>query len=250
MAACSAAHCGSTTPRAGCRRLCAESALKLYGHDLNYGRSKSQPPNLRQDVGGGGVFYSWPGWRNIRPYGKFEMGFGNEDFEAINSNGTPRRVNQTRTVTTLGGGVELLAFRSVWVRVDYGYEFWPNFFYRSAKPVAQLNPQGFTVGTIYHLAAPFPLRAGRGSAAFDSHVGQCRDSTLILQRLNLRRLRRLAREPGPLLRRKSPAQGFAARRRYEILNRRVAASGFIFVRTAASGGAIPSRKSSESFAGE
>ncbi len=128
--------------------------IEAYGHDLNYGRSKSQPPNLRQDVGGGGVFYSWPGWRNIRPYGKFEMGFGNEDFEAINSNGTPRRVNQTRTVTTLGGGVELLAFRSVWVRVDYGYEFWPNFFYRSAKPVAQLNPQGFTVGAIYHFSRP------------------------------------------------------------------------------------------------
>jgi hypothetical protein len=128
--------------------------IEAYGRDLNYGRSKSQPQNLREDVGGGGVFYSWPRFRNIRPYGKFEMGFGNADYEEIDSEGNVRRANQTRTVTTLGGGIELRAFRSVWVRIDYGHEFWPDFFFKNGHAVAQLNPQGFTVGAVYHFSGP------------------------------------------------------------------------------------------------
>ena len=122
--------------------------LQVEARDLNYGQSQTQQ-NLRQDVASGGVFYSSPRYRNLRPYGKFEMGFGNMDW-------LPRgdRVHQTRTVTILGGGVELRAYRSVWVRIDYEYQFWPDFFFKGAKPIGQLNPQGFTVGVLYHFNRP------------------------------------------------------------------------------------------------
>ena len=128
-------------------RLLRGIGLEAYAHDLNYGRSTSEPSNLRQDVAGGGVIYSWPRFRSIRPYAKFEGGFGNADYEVGKA---LRRFNQTRTVTTLGGGFEVRASSSVWVRTDYSYEFWPDFYFNhKGQAVAQLNAQGFTVGAIY-----------------------------------------------------------------------------------------------------
>lgn len=124
--------------------------MEAFGRDLNYGRSSTQPKNLREDVGGGGVFYSWPHFARVRPYGKFEIGFGNTDFEVV----TSRRDHQTRTVTILGGGVELRALRNVWVRVDYEHQSWPDFFYTNGHPTGTLNPGGFTVGALYHFSGP------------------------------------------------------------------------------------------------
>jgi opacity protein-like surface antigen len=119
--------------------------------DLNYGRSSNEPGNLREDVGGGGVIYSWRHFRNFRPYGKFLIGFGNTDFESV----AKHRVNQTRTVTCLGGGVEFRAFRNLWARADYEYQSWPDFFFtRVGVPKGKLNPQGFTVGAMYHFSRP------------------------------------------------------------------------------------------------
>jgi opacity protein-like surface antigen len=78
------------------------------------------------------------------------MGFGNMD----DMSHYPTRINQTRTVTSLGGGVELRAFRNVWVRIDYEHQSWPDFFFKGTHPVATLNPQGFTVGALYHFSRP------------------------------------------------------------------------------------------------
>jgi opacity protein-like surface antigen len=130
--------------------------IEAEARDLNYGRSSDEPANLREDVGGGGVIYSWRSFRNFRPYGKFLMGFGNTDWETPNSEtGKERRFNQTRTVTSIGGGVEFRAFRNVWARADYEYQFWPDFFFNGAgKPDGKLNPQGFTVGAMYHFSHP------------------------------------------------------------------------------------------------
>lgn len=125
--------------------------VQLEARDLNYGRSSTEPLNLRQDVASGGIIYSWPGLRNLRPYGKFEMGFGNQDYGPA-GNPEPYRVHQTRTVTSVGGGLEIRAAHSVWVRVDYEYQFWPDF-YPPSKP-AYHTPQGFTVGALYHFSRP------------------------------------------------------------------------------------------------
>lgn len=122
--------------------------IEAEARDLNYDRSPSQPSNLREDVIGGGVIYSWRHFRNIRPYGKFLMGYGNTDY---GSNITHARYHDSRTVTSVGGGVEYRAFRSVWVRADYEYQWWPNFF-KATTPAGLLNPQGFTVGASYHFS--------------------------------------------------------------------------------------------------
>src|ERR1035437_1040588 len=106
-------------------RLLRGIGIEAEARDLNYGRSSSQPPNLREDAAGGGVIYSWPRFRDFRPYGKFLMGFGNTDY---GSKITQARGHDSRNVTSMGGGVEFRAFRSVWVRADYEYQSWPDFF--------------------------------------------------------------------------------------------------------------------------
>ena len=122
--------------------------IEAEARDLNYGRSATQPPDLREDVASGGLIYSWPHYRKFRPYGKFLMGFGNADEE----NKLGLKYHDSRTVTSFGGGLEYRAFKSVWVRGDYEYQVWPDFFKHAnpAIPAGLLNPQGFTVGAMYH----------------------------------------------------------------------------------------------------
>jgi hypothetical protein len=52
----------------------------------------------------------------------------------------------------MGGGLDVRVFRAVWVRADYEYQYWPNFWITKANPTtgAGLDPQGLTVGAIYH----------------------------------------------------------------------------------------------------
>jgi opacity protein-like surface antigen len=129
--------------------------LEAKGLDLNYGRSATLPANLREDVASGGVIYSLPRYRNFRPFAKLMLGYGNVDEE--NSNSTPPvRWHDSRTVTSGGGGFDYRVYRSVWMRVDYEYQSWPDFFKHpgGVPPAGKLNPQGFTVGAIYHFNHP------------------------------------------------------------------------------------------------
>ena len=126
--------------------------IEVEARDLNYGRSASQPANLREDIVQGGVIYSWPRYRNFRPYAKFSEGYGNAD-DGV----TPtHRNHDSRTILSGGGGLEYRAYKSLWVRADYEYQSWPNFFKHPAtatqpfRPAGRLNPQGFTVGVVYH----------------------------------------------------------------------------------------------------
>jgi opacity protein-like surface antigen len=124
--------------------------LEVEARDLNYGRSSAAWTNLRMDVASGGVIYTLPRYRNFRPYGKFLMGFGNID------EGTPPNTwHETRTVTSMGGGVNYRVFRNVWARADYEYQFWPDFWkLNGAAHGASLTPEGFTVGAMYHFGHP------------------------------------------------------------------------------------------------
>jgi len=122
--------------------------LEAEARDLNYGRSSVAwaSTNLRTDVASGGVIYALPRYAKFRPYGKFMMGFGSMDL------GAPAHpYHITRTVTSMGGGVDYRIFRSVWARVDYEYQFWPDFWKLSPNTHGKsLTPEGFTVGAIYH----------------------------------------------------------------------------------------------------
>ena len=118
--------------------------IEAEGRDLSLNRSSSQPPNLREDVASGGVIYFWRGNDKVRPFAKALFGLGNIDYELGNS----VRRHDTRTVTSLGGGLEYRAFQNIWVRGDYEYQFWPDF-WKNATPAGQLTPQGFSIGVSY-----------------------------------------------------------------------------------------------------
>ena len=124
--------------------------LAVQGRDLNMSQPTGQP-FLREDVGSGGAIYRWNRFFEVRPYGEFLMGFGNVDY--LSPSGL--HYHQTRTVTTAGGGAEFDAYHHLWVRADYEYEWWPNFFISYASlngkdPAAALHPQGVTLGFSYH----------------------------------------------------------------------------------------------------
>jgi hypothetical protein len=118
--------------------------------DIRYGRSASLTPyNLRQDVAEGGINYSWRRHANFHPYGKFLFGYGNTDYGLSSA-----RHNDSRTIGAIGGGFDYRVFRRVWVRGDYEYQFWPDFFKHpnTTLPAGQLNPQGITIGAMYHFS--------------------------------------------------------------------------------------------------
>ena len=123
--------------------------LEAEARDLNYGRSATQPSNLRDDVVQGGLIYSLPYFRNFRPYGKFSEGYGNSD-DGVSLT-PPHRNHDSRTIASGGGGVEYRAYRSLWLRADYEYQSWPNFF----KHPATVNPpEPARLGAVYHFDRP------------------------------------------------------------------------------------------------
>jgi hypothetical protein len=125
-------------------------SIAIEARDLSLDRTPKNPV-LRVDTAGGGAIYNWSHYKKFRPYVDFTAGLGNIDYI---TNGT-NRYHQSRTVTGIGGGVDIKAFRSVWVRADYEYQFWPNFWITKVGSPngAALNPQGLTVGAIYRFGS-------------------------------------------------------------------------------------------------
>ncbi len=122
--------------------------VEAMARDISIATRGNRQDLLREDLASGGLIYSLPRFGKYRPYAKYLMGFGNDDF--------PVRVgtsHETRTVTSVGGGIDYRLYRRVWVRADYEYQFWSDFFKYPAsenKPAGILSPNGFTVGAMYH----------------------------------------------------------------------------------------------------
>jgi opacity protein-like surface antigen len=101
------------------------------------------PTNFRQDTAGGGAIYSWNRFRNFHPYGKGTVQFGSIDFG--DGPGHPYYSHDTRTLYTMGGGIDYRVFRRVWVRADYEYQIWQPLLSTVYRP----DPQGFSLGAMY-----------------------------------------------------------------------------------------------------
>ncbi len=122
--------------------------IEAEARDISLGSSSSREKNFRLDTVGGGVIYTWHHFRNFRPYGKFLMSLGGIDW----NNPNPKFKHETRTVTAPGLGLEFRAFRNVWVRADYEYQFWPDIAQWMPNSTHVLDPQGFTVGAMYNFS--------------------------------------------------------------------------------------------------
>ena len=96
--------------------------------------------NFREVAAEAGPIYRYKRLGRVVPYGKFLFGYGGIDFRFV---GAGNYTHDTRNITAPGGGFEYRAFRNLWVRADYEYQFWPDLFGRTS-----LNPQGFTAGAM------------------------------------------------------------------------------------------------------
>ncbi|HEY1803088.1 MAG TPA: outer membrane beta-barrel protein [Terracidiphilus sp.] len=120
--------------------------IEVEGRDLDFGRPAGLS-RMRQDTGVGGAIYSWNRYRNFRPYGKYLAGIGSIDFPPSGNYS-----HDTFLVLEPGGGVEYRAWRHVWIRGSYDYQYWHHIF-----GPHDLNPNGVTVGISYD----FRLWAGQ-----------------------------------------------------------------------------------------
>jgi opacity protein-like surface antigen len=128
--------------------------MEAEARDLNYGRSNSNVPNLRMDTAEGGVIYSWPRYRSLRPYGKFLVGYGNLD-QGVWEAGIYERYHDSRTIYIPGAGVDYQVAHRLWVRADYEFQWWPDMVHRQIAggmwvPAGSRYPQGITLGVMYH----------------------------------------------------------------------------------------------------
>jgi opacity protein-like surface antigen len=122
--------------------------LEAEARRLGHGQSTFGQSDFRQETVGGGVIYSWPRFRDFRPYGKLLGEYGDSSVQR----GNLGRWHDSRTVIVVGGGMEFRVLRSVWMRADYEYQRWPDMIFKYDKPVAAIHPQGFTVGAMYHFS--------------------------------------------------------------------------------------------------
>ncbi|HEY1901588.1 MAG TPA: outer membrane beta-barrel protein [Terracidiphilus sp.] len=126
--------------------------VELEGRDIDFGLPASLSnaelydtgTNMRQDTGLGGAIYTWRHFARVRPYGKALAGLGSIDFPPLPAS-PPTYRHDNRTITAYGAGADIRAWRSVWVRADWEYQFWPGLF---GSPHS-LTPNGITVGAVY-----------------------------------------------------------------------------------------------------
>jgi len=132
-------------------------SMELEARDLNYDRNAPGVSTLRQDTAGGGLLYSWRHFVKLRPYAKLLAEYGNDDYglykHTINGLVPGNRYHDSRNFLGAGGGVEYLVTPRLWVRADYEYQSWPDFF-KYTTPAGRLTPQGITVGAMYHFGSP------------------------------------------------------------------------------------------------
>jgi opacity protein-like surface antigen len=112
--------------------------IEIEGREIDFARPAAIH-RLRQDTGMGGAIYDWNRFRNFRPYGKFLAGIGSLDFPSAGNYS-----HDTFLVLAPGGGVEYRAWRHIWIRGDYEYQYWQ----RVLGP-HDLTPTGFTIGASY-----------------------------------------------------------------------------------------------------
>ena len=135
-------------------------SMEFEARDLNYDRNAPGVSTLRQDTAGGGLIYSWRHFAKLRPYGKLLEEYGNDDYglykHTVNGWVPGKRYHDSRNFLGGGGGVEYLVMPRLWLRADYEYQSWPDFFKHPGKNMSagRLNPQGITIGAMYHFGNP------------------------------------------------------------------------------------------------
>jgi opacity protein-like surface antigen len=114
------------------------------GHSMIVGGNENAS-NYKYFTGGGGLIYTSGYFGRFQPFGKGEAGFASLSHPP---NGTGH-LHHASNIWTLGGGVEYHTWGHLWTRVEYDYDFFPNFHNVITGNNHALNPRGFIFGETY-----------------------------------------------------------------------------------------------------
>ena len=103
--------------------------------------------NIRESSLAGGATYTFRHWNVVRPYGKYLFGYGEVSFAPEPEPNRNPYSQDSRGMNILGAGAEVRCTRHIWVRAEYDYESWGELL------GPHLQPQGVTVGAMYHLGS-------------------------------------------------------------------------------------------------
>lgn len=120
--------------------------VQVEGHAMDFGGSTDADDHYKYYSGQGGLTYTYHHWRKIRPFAKGEIGYASLSFP---DTGIPYQ-HQDERIWEVGGGAEYHTYRHLWTRVDYSYDFFPNFYSPLTGQFHYLNPSGITFGETYH----------------------------------------------------------------------------------------------------
>ncbi len=120
--------------------------INLEGHSMILGGG-APSPKYKYFVGEGGVIYKYEKYPRFTPFVKGELGFA-----ALSFPHSPKATytHDTRNTYAVGGGAEFKLARHLWARVDYTYDFFPNFYSEVSHLHHTLNPSGFSFGPTWH----------------------------------------------------------------------------------------------------
>jgi opacity protein-like surface antigen len=99
--------------------------------------------SLKEQTLQGGIIYRYRTVYKVRPFVKALGGVGRVDFPDIN----PFYTSENSAIYSVGGGLEYKAWRNLFLRAGYEYQWWKDFRNGSQS----LNPAGFTIGATYYL---------------------------------------------------------------------------------------------------
>jgi opacity protein-like surface antigen len=119
------------------------------GHSMIMGGNELAS-NYKYFAGGGGLIYTFGHWRRFQPFIKGEAGFASLSHP---DNGTGH-FHDTSNIWTLGGGAEYHTWRHLWTRVEYSYDFFPDFHSSITNQTHTLSPRGITFGETYRFGLP------------------------------------------------------------------------------------------------
>ena len=98
--------------------------------------------SVKEEVAQGGIIYKFHETHKLHPYLKAMGGFGRVNFPNVD----PFYTSENAGVYSAAGGVEYKAWRTIFIRGQFEYQWWKGF-----RGNEGFNPAGFTVGATYYL---------------------------------------------------------------------------------------------------
>jgi len=117
-------------------------SILVEGHSMIVGGNQFAS-NFKYFAGGGGLVYTSGYWGRFQPILKAEAGYASLSHPPNHTS----HLHHTSNIWTVGGGVEYHTWGRWWTRVEYTYDYFPNF--QGLTGIHTLNPRGISFGETF-----------------------------------------------------------------------------------------------------